>query len=400
MAEVLQQAAVDVVICGGGIAGLWTLDTLQSAGYRCLLLETSTLGRGQTRHAQGIIHGGLKYALQGRVTASAEAVASMPAHWSACLAGQAQPDLATVSVLSGKQFLWSPGDWVSRIKGAFASRLLNARTVATPRAQRPTPLRHESFHGKVWQLDEPVLDTASLVKALAEPHRDAIAKIQTIDRIGTGEQGKKVELTLPGGNTLSVDCQAVVLTAGQGNAGLLKTAGLDHPTMQCRPLHMVMVRGDLPTDMFAHCLGRGSNPRITITSHGTASDETVWYLGGQLAEDGVARSEQEQIEMAQKELSRLLPWLKQDGLRWATLRIDRAEPRQDDGSRPAGVYADWQQGVVTAWPTKLALAPQLAGQVRELLARHGINPATGTVLPTLDFPGYAELPWQESQTWY
>ena len=78
------EISVDVLLIGGGIAGLWTLARLQQAGYKSVLLESQKLGAGQTRYAQGIIHGGTKYALTGKLTASSEAVADMPARWRAC----------------------------------------------------------------------------------------------------------------------------------------------------------------------------------------------------------------------------------------------------------------------------------------------------------------------------
>ena len=57
---------VDVVIVGGGIAGLWLLNLLRSRGYGAVLIERSAFGDGQTICSQGMIHGGLKYAL-GRI---------------------------------------------------------------------------------------------------------------------------------------------------------------------------------------------------------------------------------------------------------------------------------------------------------------------------------------------
>ena len=53
----------DILILGGGIAGLWLINRLNAAGYQCLLLESHTLGGDQTLASQGIIHGWLKYAL-------------------------------------------------------------------------------------------------------------------------------------------------------------------------------------------------------------------------------------------------------------------------------------------------------------------------------------------------
>ena len=62
-----------VLITGAGIAGLWTLRRLLSAGYDAFLLEESAIGSGQTLGAQGILHGGVKYGLDG----SSRAIADM-----------------------------------------------------------------------------------------------------------------------------------------------------------------------------------------------------------------------------------------------------------------------------------------------------------------------------------
>ena len=59
---------IDVLIFGGGVAGMWLLDELLRQNCRALLLENHSLGRGQTVGSQGIIHGGLKYMFSGQLT--------------------------------------------------------------------------------------------------------------------------------------------------------------------------------------------------------------------------------------------------------------------------------------------------------------------------------------------
>lgn len=72
------QINVDIVIIGGGIAGLWLLNRLSNSGYNALLFEQDKLGGGQSIASQGMIHGGIKYALGGMLTGSSEAIADMP----------------------------------------------------------------------------------------------------------------------------------------------------------------------------------------------------------------------------------------------------------------------------------------------------------------------------------
>jgi len=190
----------------------------------------------------------------------------------------------------------------------------------------------------------------------------------------------------------------ILLAAGEGNAALMERWNMGVPQMQTRPLHMVMVKGLLPP-VFAHCLGASSNPRLTITSYPLAEGQ-IWYLGGQLAEEGVKRSEQAQLAYAKSELEKLLPWMKFDHLQWSSLRINRAEKASAGGKRPNDCHLSTLGDVMVAWPTKLAFAPRLAEQVLLQLknspAQSGDLDAPSLELPK---PELATLPWEQVSTW-
>src|SRR5438445_7352869 len=98
---------LDVLIFGGGAAGLWCLDRFRRAGYHAILLESTALGRGQTIQAQGIIHGGGKYALRGvRDFTAVRSTKAMPERWRRSLAGEIEQDLRDTQVLSGRCHNW------------------------------------------------------------------------------------------------------------------------------------------------------------------------------------------------------------------------------------------------------------------------------------------------------
>jgi len=395
---------VDVAIFGGGVAGLWLLARLRNAGYQAVLFEADRLGAGQTRYAQGIIHGGTKYALTGKLTGSSEAIAEMPALWRRCLAGEGELDLSAVKLLSPNQFMWSTESLTSRMAGFFASKLMRSRTRTVEGDERPEVFRNSAFKGHVYRLEEPVIDTASLVQALAEPHREAIFKLPAMEDMQLKRSDIGWQLGLAEGEqTLTIDARRLVFAAGKGNASLLEKCGRTAPAMQLRPLNMVMLRGSreqpLPGELYAHCLGPSSNPRITITTHYDSEGRTVWYLGGQIAEEGVGREHAAQIAAAKKELHDLFPWLDTSAANWGTLPIDRAEPRMADGSRPDNVFADEQDGIITAWPTKLALSPRLASAILEKIQQGGIPQSGSGTLPHWAHPEYAPLPWQEEERW-
>ena len=385
----------DVAIFGGGGAGLWLLNRLRKAGYQAILLEADRLGAGQTRYAQGIIHGGTKYALTGKLTGSSEAIVEMPARWRACLEGHGELDLSAVKLMSDHQYMWSTTSLTSRMAGFFASKLMRSRTQALEGEARPALFRDPQFKGQVYRLDEPVLDTASLIEALAAPHRDVIFSAESLKL----DPAHPTRITLSDGR--QIEAQRLVLSAGAGNEALLQQLGLESPRMQRRPLQMVMLRGKaLPSAVYAHCLGANALPRITITSHLDADGNTVWYIGGQPAEEGVGRSREAQISAAREELVKLFPWIDFNACQWGTLNIDRAEVKKPDGSRPDDVWVEQSAGVITAWPTKLALAPRLADTVVALLKDLKPSSDAETIKPVdWPHPEIAALPWQEEEKW-
>lgn len=390
-----KQLNVDVVIFGGGVAGLWLLTRLRQAGYQTLLLENKALGAGQTRFSQGIIHGGTKYALTGKLTASSESIFAMPKIWRDCLQGKGEVDLSSANILSEYQYMWSTPGLLSRLSGFFASRVVRGRMQAIKKEEYPVAFQYKKFKGKVYRLDEPVLDAASVVDALAKPHINNIMQINSM----TGFSDKKLRVESVNGDRWDISATKIILSAGKGNAELLRTMGQATPEMQLRPLQMVMLRGGLPDKLYAHCLGASVNPRITITSGEDRQGNIVWYLGGQLAEDGIRRTREEQINEAKKVLKSLMPWLNFEFIEWATLNIDRAEPKQKEGQRPATSFYYEKDNIITTWPTKLALAPNLANDVLNELEKQNIKKSGITKLPDFIHAVVAELPWQEEEKW-
>jgi glycine/D-amino acid oxidase-like deaminating enzyme len=394
---VTQPLDLDVMVFGGGIAGLWLLGRLRRSGYAALLLESHALGGVQTLASQGIIHGGTKYALTGALTGSAQAIGAMPGIWRDCLRGSGELDLSRVRLLSDHQYLWSTGHLASDLTGFFASRAMRSRVLPLAREQHPEVLRDPGFRGQVYRLEEPVVDVPGLVAELVRQFGAACLRLDP-ERGLQWREGTPpvVELRDPEAGTLRLRARRLVLMAGAGNERLLALLGRARPAMQRRPLHMLLARGALPP-LFAHCLGPSANPRLTITTHAAGQDR-LWYLGGQLAETGVDRPSRVQIEHGQRELAQLLPWLDCAGLRWAGLRVERAEPRQAGGRRPDRPFLETRDGVSVAWPTKLAFAPALAAEVLASLEPPVIGSGMSVPL-TWPRPELGRGPWDGGLEW-
>lgn len=386
-----QALSTDVLIVGGGIAGLWLNARLRRQGFATLLVENASLGGGQSVKSQGIIHGGAKYALHGALTGASEAIADMPRRWREAVNGQGELDLSGVRLLSEAHYLWSPGNLAGNITSFFASKAVRGRVDQVKGTELPPALQHPKFKGKVYRLAELVLDVPSLIARLTELAGDGLLAAESIAPLH--EQGQLVGLVVDG---REIRAQRIVLSAGSGNAELLSTLGLNQPAQQLRPLHMVLVKGPTLKPLYAHCLGGGPKPRITVTTHPAADGEWVWYLGGDLAEaDGVARDSAAQIKAAQKEIADLLPWVDMSSAHWATLRVERAEPAQSGLVRPDNAFLAEQGQLLVGWPTKLALAPDFADRVLAALDRDGIQPANHPPLPALPRPTVAQAAWEE-----
>lgn len=379
-----------VAIVGGGICGLWLLNVALKRGYSALLLEKDSLGCRQTLASQGMIHGGIKYTLGGFTTPASETIAAMPDRWNACLDGGGDLDLSDVKILSRDYFLFSDTSIGSKIAAFFGSRALRGRVEKVPRYDYPEALDDPRFNGTVYRLGDVVLDPASLIESLASKARNRIFRGDPI--VNTNESGEVASLGLQGGGTLGADYY--IFAAGAGNEALVQHTALEHIRMQRRPLKQVMVTTPSLPSLYAHAVSpaAGAKPRVTITTHTTSAGRQLWYLGGNLAETGVHRSDPAQVECAQHELNNLLPWIDWEAAHWSTLSIDRAEPARATHDRPDSPFRQRIGNAIVCWPTKLTLVPLLADEVMRDIG--DLPPgAPESALPALDAAPIGKPVW-------
>lgn len=405
-----QTFSTDIVIVGGGIAGLWLLNRLRQRGFDAVLLEKATLGGGQTIASQGIIHGGLKYALNGVLSPASSAIAAMPEHWRRCLLGQGDVDLRGCHVLSPHYYMWSSGGYRSRLKTFLGSKALRGRIDALDERDYPDFFRGRDISGALYRLSDFVVDTPSLISLLAEPHRDRILCIDTETmQMALADDGHLENLTLQSRNGIvKLQAQRFVLCAGEGNGPLLQQLGITQPEMQTRPLHMLAARVPHAQPAFVHCIGDsfGMTPRLTVTSHPDPTSESggwIWYIGGEIAESGVQRSAEEQQAEGQRQLGEAFPWVDFSAAQWSSFFINRAEPRLPNLQRPDNAFVSAKQNLLITWPTKLTLTPDLSDSVCAELERQGVQPqaapaanadSSATLSSCFDFPEVAKPRWE------
>ena len=388
---------VDVLILGGGAAGLWLLDDLHRQGYSAALVEASSLGSGQTIASQGIIHGGLKYALNGKAGSAAKAIRDMPLRWRRSLAGEIEPDLSRTRRRAEYCCIWAAPGMRSRIGLLGASLGLAVKPIPLNKETRPSLLR--DWKGPVLRLGEQVIEPGSFLQILADRHLKRILQVDgsqgvDIKASPTGEI-REVALRCPGGREMLIQPDQVVLAAGEGNSRIRNRLGLPVEHIQRRPLQMVMLRGQMPA-MNGHCI-RNASPWLTITSTRDHADRMIWQIGGQVAEDTARSTATISINRAREDLSHALPTLDLSSVQFATYLAERAEGTSS-GRRPDRPTTFIDGNVITVWPTKLALVPMLSDMIQQDLKPPSQHP------PFLAPEGWptasvAIPPWEMESSW-
>ena len=365
--------STDIVILGGGITGLWLLNRMQAEGHNPILFETKALGGRQTLASQGIIHGGLKYALKGALGKDSQNIADMPNRWRQCLNGNGEVDLTGVRLLDENYYMWSDGGLRSRLKSYLGSRSLSGRVDVVSKESYPTFFKGSSVKGTLYKLPDFVIDTKSLLQKLVSKNQERIFSLANCTYEFHSEESiprKRLKIVIQG-KVVTIEADLFIFCAGEGNSELISKAKLNTVSSQTRPLHMVYLKNSNLPKVYVHCIGNNFklNPLVTVTSHEAKNGQIVWYLGGAIAESGIDKSKSEQIKAAQKLMRKTFPWMNLSDAKWESFLINRSEADIQNGFRPDDAIVKDERNILVTWPTKLTLVPSLADKVLTHVAR-------------------------------
>lgn len=351
----------DIVIFGAGIAGLWALARLKAAGYDVLLLEKNAIGGTQTLASQGILHSGLKYTLGGKINKLARQISAMPDIWRAALAGKGPVDLRAAKLAADSQLLLIPKGFTGGVTKFITAKTLGESVREIPPDHWPQDLKNSGFAGSAIAMGEPVIDTASVIRALATPYKDCIRKIES-----TPPEFLKRH---------NIHAQAYIFTAADGNHEIAGNLGHDkNLETQKRPLLMGIMK-NAPFPLFAHLVGASDKPVATVTTHTDQNGSLLWYFGGQAAERPKDSNPEDTISACQKALDKYLPALDLSKAQWSTLPIDRVEGRSGKGKMPDTPTIHQVENTLYCWPTKLTFAPLLSDMIMDRITDLNITPS-------------------------
>jgi hypothetical protein len=362
--EMSANHTADIIIHGGGIAGLWTLARLKNLGYDALLVEPNAIGGVQTIASQGIIHSGLKYAIGGKVNSLAREISAMPDVWRDALNGSGPVDLSKAKTTADTQYLMIPKGMVGSILKIGAKSFFGTEV---EKIKWPPEVSASGFQGTLVDMGEPVFDVPSVVRALAEPYMNCIRKS------ADGVRAAKHIYTAAGGNDES---------------------GIE---TQRRPLLMGLLKNP-PFPLWVHLVGPSDKPIATITTHQMENGEMAWYFGGQVAERGKNENPDDVYKAMFDALKKYMPLTEIENAELAVLPIDRIEAKPSVGVMPDTPVLHNKGDKLYAWPTKLTFAPMMADKIVEELASQNISPSHNhsdwSFLPEVS---YAQPPWETAQ---
>ena len=418
----------DIIIIGGGISGLWLRALLSSMGYKCLLIDQHSWGGRQTLAAQGIVHGGTKYSFNGIWNPEARAIQDMPRRWEqALINGDGELPLKGVKSLSPHQYICFPSS--NKIVSFLASSIMQSKVTALKAQEYPDSFKQGGMDARVYQLNERVIDMESLVQVLNKIGTGAMIKGKVdFHSIINREDGVEVKV-----NQQTIRAQLIISTAGAGNKELTsnqedtvatqptkggsaskadkasKEDKLDEPIkQQLRGLNMLMLRGVNLPPIYAHFCDRSALPLLTITTHEDEKypGETIWYVGGALAEHNLDDDAQQLAQKFIKQIAEFMPQLsiKEQEIHAAKFRIDRAEPLTASKMKPVAPDITLIKRALICYPIKMTFAPLVGDMVVKRLQQMGITPqakgdgkegemASGQQLPS----GQQQLPNGQQQ---
>lgn len=350
--------AVDAAIIGTGIGGLWLANLLADHGFTVAVCDDTPIGGAQTIASQGVIHGGLKYALGHGNLHRRDPLAEMPGRWRRCLAGDGEVDLSGVPTLAEHMHLFGSSASAG-MRTLLAGKVLAGRVRRLDAAGTP-PFEHAE-RSVLLALEDFVIDVPTLVRTLAAPVRRRIIR-RTVTADSLVRRNDRVQrIEVPG---YDIVADVYLFAAGAGNARLGGAAGFADVKPVRRPLRQTTVRLGEPVRLFAHCLTTafGTEPDMTITSHGR-----TLYVGGKVASDGAHHDHHRQIATVGRLLGETFPDFDLTTAKFATFTIDRAEPRPGGIHASSDAFAVRRGNCVLCWPVKLSLAPRLGDLVLGLL---------------------------------
>jgi glycine/D-amino acid oxidase-like deaminating enzyme len=221
----------DVIVAGGGLAGLLTALALARRGAHVVLVEPSRVGVGQSGQSHGYLHRGYAYGPDEPRLPTLLGTARR--HWHELLA-RIPPVTADSTIAFFGPYA------VRRAERYWRDSELAVCPQTTPAWLTGPPV---ACFGSA----EPTYNVGDILRGLEAQASSAGIRMRpgAVERIEESGDGISARITEPDGGTVAVRARTAVLAAGAGTPGLLARSGLP-AAVQLRKAFMLVLRGRLP----------------------------------------------------------------------------------------------------------------------------------------------------------
>lgn len=384
----------DITIIGGGIAGLWTANVLKQMGFNVILIEKNALGNYQTINSQGIIHGGVKYSLVGKISNATSNIAKMTEAWDLSFSNKIlnRPnliDLSSTKINSTCHDLCFPNSNFFKLSSFVTSKVLSSKCKMINKNDDDyqKSLNDLGYNGIVYRISEKVLDTKSLINNLSKNIKQNIIKLDSYEINYKDNKIKNITFEVNNQN-YNITSKLYIFTKGQNNQNIINFSE-NLPKQQLRPLQMIYAKPEININLFAHFISKenkNNKPFATITTHKNINNQNILYFGGQVAEsEHIDTPKNIHIDNLKQQIKNIFPKVNLENWQWDTIKINRAEVSQEYNKMPDTSFAIKQNNIILGWPTKLTFAPDFADKVIDIIKDSNIKPSNSNQFNYKDF---------------
>jgi glycine/D-amino acid oxidase-like deaminating enzyme len=385
----------DVLVVGGGFAGLLAARALERSGVATTLVERSSLAGAQSGHSHGYIHRGYAYLRSGDAIARALLPAAL--RWEATLGRFGIPFEATQSVIGFD---------------SLAQRSAAARRWTTHRLGGYVPLSGAEVAAETGGVldagvfaacPEKVADFSTVARHVVEELSACRMVAGAVERIvpGAGDEVAGVVVRRPGGDRVELVATCYVLAGGTGLVDLVSRTRARAGPLARRVSYMLVLRHrSLPA--VASVYPGDAHHGLFIGVRGPSGDDgkVTWLISNHSSfdESGSPASARLGLRQLARSVAQVTTALDLDGLVWSWYAAPKLELWGTVGRAVgrwgyAGVplpHLDtgvWRNAAV-AVPVKLTLALGLADEVaRWVTSRRAPTPASGRLDRRRSHPG-------------
>ena len=346
-----------ILILGGGIQGTCLLQAFSSGpnSLSTVLLETESIGSGQTRHSQAYIHEGFLYFQRNGYDNWRWWFAPAAKQWESLH----QNDRKLVSKETFVTF---------RTRAEYDNTVAAFFPQSPPKHELPAcPLSEHIKYG--FKSNEAVLNVEKLLVRWRRAHRHRIVLAGNLE-VSLRNGRPLVKAIVPDQGEIRFEPDRLLLAAGESNAVFLGQLGAPTTDIQhVKHARMLVISGSAAVLPELNTVVRDHNGAFVVTKPGPRGRH-YWLFSNDASWNNIGV--EAWVQGAVEDIREIAPsiFAKRKQLKWGTftVRLVRGHLKSTEPIEGGRVYKCANETVLAVWPDRLTFGPFLAKSVRDQLA--------------------------------